>query len=259
MPHPTPPASLVGDLRPRPVDIGESGCLVLRLDDAEGRPRAYLKQGAGDLAEAVADEHDRLRWLATHLPVPSVLGFTEMADSTWLKTAAVAGQSAWRQLEQGAQDSETIADALARFMARVHSIPVGECPFTCPLDLKLVEARRRIDAGLIRTDLFEPEWRDRPAEDIWHAIQAELPLSPDLVVTHGDFSLDNILLDGGEVVGCIDVGAAGVADRHQDLAICWADLAEFGSGLQERFLTAYALTTPDPQKLNFYKLLNELF
>jgi aminoglycoside 3'-phosphotransferase I len=259
MDHPKPPAELIGALRAQTVDVGESGCLVLRLNDAEGCPQAFLKHGEGSLADAVIDELVRLRWLATYLPVPEVLGFTGTAGSSWLKTSALAGESAKQLLERGAQDPKTIVESLAEFMSRVHTVPVDACPFSWPLALKLTQARRRIDAGLIRTDLFEPEWRDRSAEDLWRDIQAELPLAPDLVVTHGDFSLDNILLDGGQVVGCIDVGGAGVADRHQDLAICWADLAEFGPALQTRFLAAYGQRTVDAQKLNVYRLLNELF
>jgi len=33
------------------------------------------------------------------------------------------------------------------------------------------------------------------------------------VVTHGDLSLDNILLQEGKVVGVIDVARVGIADR----------------------------------------------
>jgi aminoglycoside 3'-phosphotransferase-1 len=32
-----------------------------------------------------------------------------------------------------------------------------------------------------------------------------LPFSPDSVVTHGDFSLDNLFFDEGKLIGCIDV------------------------------------------------------
>lgn len=90
-------------------------------------------------------------------------------------------------------------------------------------------------------------------------MQRHLPLTPDPVATHGDFSLDNLLIHDGEVVGCIDVGRAGIADRYQDLAILWNCLGEFGASLQERLFLQYGLPAPDQRKLQFHLLLDELF
>ncbi len=39
----------------------------------------------------------------------------------------------------------------------------------------------------------------------------KLPFSPDSVVTHGDFSLDNLIFDEGKLIGCIDVGRVEMA------------------------------------------------
>ena len=66
------------------------------------------------------------------------------------------------------------------------------------------------------------------------------------------------MLDG-EVVGCIDVGRVGIADRYQDLAILWSCLGEFDPSLQQRFLTQYGVTDLDRRKLQFHLLLDELF
>lgn len=81
----------------------------------------------------------------------------------------------------------------------------------------------------------------------------------DAVVTHGDFSLDNLIVGNDEIVGCIDVGRVGIADRYHDLAILWNCLGEFGSSLQERFLEKYGIVDVDQRKLQFHLLLDELF
>ena len=94
---------------------------------------------------------------------------------------------------------------------------------------------------------------------MWDALQARLPLAVDPVVTHGDYSLDNLLIHDGEVVGCIDVGRAGIADRYQDLAIAWNCLAEFGGSLQHAFLEQYGVPDADSDKLRFHLMLDELF
>lgn len=79
------------------------------------------------------------------------------------------------------------------------------------------------------------------------------------MVTHGDFSLDNLMIREGEVTGCIDVGRMGVADRYQDLAILWNSLGEFGPELQARLLEQYGVEEPDQRRLRFHLLLDELF
>lgn len=63
-------------------------------------------------------------------------------------------------------------------------------------------------------------------------MQGLLPLASDPVVTHGDYSLDNLLPHEGDVVGCIDAGRVGIADRYQDVAILWNCVGEFGTALQ---------------------------
>jgi aminoglycoside 3'-phosphotransferase-1 len=72
-------------------------------------------------------------------------------------------------------------------------------------------------------------------------------------------SLENILMQEGAVVGCIDVGRAGVADRYQDLAIVWRALGELDAALQQRFVQQYGLLDIDQGKLQFHLRLDELF
>ncbi|MCY3126397.1 hypothetical protein ECE26_17640, partial [Acinetobacter baumannii] len=42
----------------------------------------------------------------------------------------------------------------------------------------------------------------------------------------------NLIFDEGKLIGCIDVGRVGIADRYQDLAILWNCLGEFSPSLQ---------------------------
>ena len=86
---------------------------------------------------------------------------------------------------------------------------------------------------------------------------------PDLhqrVVTHGDFSLGNLLMDErGDVTGCIDVGLLGVADPYQDIAILCANLGELDPAAERAFLDAIGVASPDRQRMAFHRCLDELF
>lgn len=250
---------LIGSWIATPSTVGESGCKVLRLDDREGQTVAFLKSGKGVLGDAVADEMTRLRWLHYRLPVPEIIRFIATQDECWLMTKALSGKSARALLNERPDDREFVIDALADFLRLIHELPVNECPFDARLERRFNEGRARIDAGLVNEADFDREQQGWSAEQVWKAIQTHLPLTPDIVVTHGDFSLDNVLIEDGRITGCIDVGGAGLADRYHDLAVCWSDLAEYGAHAQERFLMRYGVGEGDRRKLQVYQLLNELF
>jgi len=242
-------------------EIGESGSTVVRLHGRPGAPDLYVKHARGALADDLLAEADRLRWLAGRLPVPAVVQLCHAADEAWLLTEALPGETACELLEAetSADAQAVVVEALARFLKIIHSIPVQDCPFDSGHIGRLAHARRRIDAGLVDEDDFDEEREGWTAEQVWQALQSAEPFKPDLVVTHGDFSLDNVLIAEGGVVGCIDVGRLGVADRYQDLAIAWNCLEEFGQALQVRFLAAYGISEVDRGKLDFHLMLDELF
>ncbi len=239
--------------------VGESGGAVYRLHGRADAPDLYLKHGRDAVADDVVAEMVRLRWLADRLPVPRVVRFMATPDAAWLLTTALPGETAWQMLDREPQQAAVVVDALAAFLGRLHAIPVATCPFVADHRYRLEQVRARIDAGLVDEDDFDAARAGWSAERVWSAMQALLPLSVDAVVTHGDYSLDNLLLCDGRVVGCIDVGRAGVADRYQDLAILANCLGEFGDALPERMFDRYGIAAPDRAKIDFHLMLDELF
>ncbi|MCD2324467.1 APH(3')-I family aminoglycoside O-phosphotransferase [Sphingomonas sp. IC-56] len=240
-------------------NIGESGGTVYRLHGKVGAPDLFLKHGQGSTAGDIADEMVRLRWLARHMPVPAVEGFVFDQNEAWLLMTAIPGHTAHQLLEAHPNTRIGVVDALAMFLRRLHAIPISACPFTGDHAYRLARARERIEAGLVEEDEFDDKHEGWTAEQVWGAMQRLLPIPSDPVVTHGDFSLDNILMLDGEVVGCIDAGKVGIADRYQDLAILWNNLGEFGVSLQDRFLEQYGIAVADDRKLQFHLLLDEMF
>jgi aminoglycoside 3'-phosphotransferase-1 len=240
--------------------IGESGGAVYRLHGKADAQDLFLKHGVDASADDVTDEMARLCWLTGHLPVPAVVQFIRTTDQAWLLTTALRGKTAYQTLESSSAEARfAIVDALAAFLHRLHAIPVNQCPFNSDHAFRMSRARTRIDAGVIDASDFDAEREGWTPEQIWEAMQQLLPLIPDPVVTHGDFSLDNVLIHDGEVVGCVDVGRAGIADRYQDLAILWNCLGEFGSTLQKRLFQQYGILNPDQCKLQFHLMLDEFF
>ena len=239
--------------------VGQSGGAVFRLHGKPGTPDLFLKYGSEFVAKDIGDEFVRLRWLAGYVPVPTVRQFIETDGQAWLLMTALPGETAHQALIARPDQRPAIVDTLAKFLTSLHAIPASECPFTSNHAHRLALARTRIDAGLVEEDDFDDEREGWSAEEVWQALQQHLPFAPDPVVTHGDFSLDNILIHNGEVAGCIDTARTGIADRYQDVAILWNSLGEFGPLLQQRLLTEYGVAAPDSRKLQFHLMLDELF
>ncbi len=252
-------AEVVAGYRWARCRVGESGGMVHRLHGLAGRPDLYLKHGTGSVADDIVAELARLAWLGGRVAVPAVVGFVATEGQAWLATTALPGETAYQRLLAEPARAGAIVDSLTAFLAGLHAIPVDLCPFDAAHPHRMALARLRIDAGLVDTDDFDAERTGWSAQAVWDAMHALLPLTPDRVVTHGDYSLDNLLMEGDRVTGCIDVGRVGIADRYQDLAILGASLAEFGEELPARMYACYGIAAPDRARKRFHLLLDELF
>jgi len=90
----------------------------------------------------------------------------------------------------------------------------------------------------------------------------------DYVLVHGDFCLPNIFMENGTLSGFIDIGSTGIADRWQDIALCYRSLKNnFGGRYRGKVYADFdpdilfdALQIkPDWDKIRYYLLLDELF
>lgn len=262
--------------------VGEAGATVHRLH-RQGAPDLYLKHADADsdAALAITDEFARLQWLSGRWPVPAIEHFEAASrdpseqeasagsGKTWLLTRALPGHTAYEWLSDQPEHAPEIVAAIGRCLRQLHELPASTCPFNARHELQLDLARQRLDADLIDADDFDDERDGWTPQQVWEALNALLPLAEDLVVSHGDFSLDNILMSAeGEVIGAIDLGRVGIADRYRDLAILANCLDEFDPALRQTFFGAYGIGAPDApvglkaldeRKLAFHLLLDECF
>ena len=220
----------------------------------------YLKHAAGEAATGLAAEYRRLRWLAGRIPAPRIIKWGEERDHVWLLTEALPGRSAGDLIAGDRSLLPAVVTGIADFLARLHGLPVDDCPFDASIAYWLPEARRRVAAGAVDEEDFDPDHRGWSSEQVLEQVEALAGRASGRVVVHGDFTLGNLIVDDrGVVTGCIDVGRSGVADPYQDFALCWRDLGGFGSDAQSLFLDAIGHSPPDRQRMLLHRSLDELF
>ncbi|MGN0064344.1 MAG: phosphotransferase [Nocardioides sp.] len=228
-----------------------------------GRSGAVLRRSPGGMAYAksgpdVAHERDRLLWLAgTDVVAPRVLDWVEGPVPT-LVTAALPGVPA-ASVPMALRP--VAAESVREAVGRLHALDVAACPFDRRLRVTVAEARRRADTGLVDLDDLDPERAGATVASLLDDLAVRLPHAEEaetsgLAVCHGDATADNVLVspDTGRLVGVVDVGSLGVADRHLDLALV-SRTGPVSVALAGRPWTADA----DPVLLEFYRLLDEFF
>ncbi|MFC6012662.1 phosphotransferase [Nocardia lasii] len=221
-------------------------------DEHEGRDGNLVRSGGYWIKRgprAVA-EYARLSWLRDNgIPVPEVAAFAE--DVLVLADAGVGSLAA-----QPDSAGVEVGTQLGQTLRALHALPVADCPFDSGLEATLARAQRAVIEGFVDTADFDDDHRDLEPRQILERLRESRPPTEDLVVTHGDFTPGNVLTGGL----LIDVATLGHGDRYRDLALAERDLAEdFGPEAVTAFRTAYGLPEPDRAKLDYYRLLDELF
>lgn len=142
----------------------------------------------------------------------------------------------------------------------IHSVDIKNCPFDQRLSIKLKEAEYRMVNGLVDEYDFDDIQQKKKAVDLFQKLLTTKPANEDLVFTHGDYCLPNIIINNGDISGFIDWGRGGIADRYQDLALAARSLAyNFDAKWIPLLFKEYGIDNIDYSKIEYYKLLDEFF
>jgi kanamycin kinase len=126
-------------------------------------------------------------------------------------------------------------------LRRLHdALPVAGCPFDWSVAERIERSRAQ---GIPERVAALGRLGEAPAVDA-------------LVVCHGDACAPNTLLDDdGVVVGYVDLGRMGVADRWADIAIgAWSTEWNYGPGFGALYYEAYGVE-PDQERIAYYRAL----
>ena len=137
-------------------------------------------------------------------------------DKDYLLTRKAEGEVLTNSLDQ----PQNLCRTLAISLHRLQSLSVKDFPCLDKMDAYLQTAEVNYHKGCFDKSLLVP-WMDfANADEAWQVFQANKHRLNREVIVHGDYCLPNVLMKHGEFSGMIDLGQAGIGDRHID--IYWA-------------------------------------
>jgi aminoglycoside 3'-phosphotransferase-2 len=228
------------------VSIGESSAQVYQND------KFVLKTQLKTNRETLFNEKSKMEWLKEKVPVPDIVDYEVDATHEYLLMNRIIGidaaQTKWKS------DPQILVNQLGHALRELHDkIDITNCPFDMRLACKLKEATERLKIRTVSE-------ASRVDDHLLAELNGTTP-DEDLVFTHGDYCLPNIIIDEEQccVVGFVDLGHAGIADRYHDLALCLRSIQyNIGEGYSQIFLNAYGLFINwDENKIAFYQQLED--
>ncbi len=242
-----------------PVITGHSDARVYKLEHPD-KADLFLKTQASSSVEFLELEALKLEWLHKRgVRVPKVLLFLEEESFQWLLMTAIPGRDAsslWQKSE-----IPVVLEVLADSLKKLHALKILDCPFNQNLEVRIAEAKHRMLENLVDETDFDDARLGETASEVFQELLELHPMSEDLVFTHGDYCLPNMIIHNLEFAGFVDLGRAGIADRYQDLALITrsleSDLNLQFNGWGRYFLEQYGILKPEESKLEFYKMLDE--
>src|SRR5262249_51403960 len=221
------------DSQLEPVTSGMSGAFIFRVLGPTSEA-GYLKLASAVAADELLQEIARTEWLSSHqVRVPKFLMKLHTESITAVFMTAVPGQ----HLTNDSDDFFGMLRSMAKGLARLHALPIGNCSFDEMPRTRLERARDAIDQNLIDASQFDDRNSGVTPAMLYQRLIGAIKPSEDIVVVHGDATLSNMLIEPNGELGFIDCGHSGYSDRYVDLALIEAELAdEFGPDAAERFI-----------------------
>ena len=203
----------------------------------------YLKI---DKKGALAQEAQCAKWFEKQKIGVPVIQYLS-TDKDYLLTQKATGQNASHFLHQ----PEQLCQTLAKTLRKLHQLK----PDNFPADDQLQHYRQTAEENYYKGAFYEqallPQFQLHHPKEAYQLIQEQGHLLTTDSFIHGDPCLPNIILQDASTFLCfIDVGLAGVCDRHIDLYwVIWSLTQYLNPKYAEVFIDYYGREHVDANKL----------
>jgi aminoglycoside phosphotransferase len=215
-------------------EIGHSEAQIFILSQNK-QSHFVLKCEQKTSAHKLKEEFQTLTWLAGRFPAPRAHWYREIDDGAYLLMDHLPGYPAFQYPER-----EKIGSLLGQTLNAIHQVPFTDFYDQENKTMALLKSRLGTEA-------------DKQALSNWQS-------GPwDLVFSHGDYCLPNVLFLENQLSGIIDLGDAGIYDRYHDLFWCHWSLGY--NQLEDQILAfweAYGIDEINTKKLSFMAYINQI-
>ena len=241
--------------------IGQSGSQVICMKDMVLKIEGQCEESD--------NEHKMMEWLDGKIPVPRILCLEKKDNVNHLLMSKIEGKMLCDT--QYLENPKGLVRLLAEGLRMLWDVNVSECPYHNGVDNKIKLAQVRVqnndcDMDNVERDTYGKDGFANPAQLLEWLIENKP--EEELVLSHGDYCLPNIFAKNNKISGFIDLGRSGIADKYQDIALCYRSLKDnmegaYGGKRYENFnpelLFEELDIVPNWDKIKYYILMDELF
>lgn len=218
----------------------------------------YLKIQPRGLPESLERQAKKLIWCKNKIPVPEVIDFGVLGDYEFLLTLELPGYDAASKLAKH-NVKETVV-LIAHGLRTIHDVSIEDCPFDNSIKQLMKIIKTNHEQGLMNSKDIYNIFGETNSIEVINELEFYFSSSKeDLVFTHGDYSMPNILINNANISGYMDLGNCGIADRYYDLAVAEKSIIRnYGIDYVELFFNSYGVSKVDKQRLENYKIVEQL-
>ncbi len=235
--------------------IGMGNSHVRVFKDQPWVLKVFYDQAQGLREIAIMD------WLRQiNIPVPEIIMVEKTEKRVYLLMTKLEGLMSCDKTMM--KNPLMVIDVLAEGIKRLQQININDCPFPLTIADRLKIAKRYLDRGEVDRDTWDADiikGRFQTPQELYNYLLTHQP-EEDLVFVHGDYCLPNIFIKDQKLAGFLDLGLAGISDRHADIALCMRSIKyNFGTDQYKDIFFKKFDFKIDEAKIDYYLLLDELF
>lgn len=186
-------------------------------------------------------------------------------DSDIMLTTAVRGEDC--TYAKYLDDPRRLASLMGERLRELHELDFSDCPIKDKSLDYIARCERNFREGSYDKSHFPDSFGYRSGEEAYRTLTEGKDMLKNEVLIHGDYCLPNIMLDDWRFSGFIDLGDAGIGDRHVDLF--WGRWtigfnlrmigASYDKAYEDRFFDAYGRDKIDENKLKTIAAISVLW
>ena len=219
------------------LKLGRSDTKVFKTKLNSNHQEVILKIQYIENKNNLKEEYERLKWIEGKLNTPKAYYYNEKDNIKYLIM----------EYKKGAPSFE-----FGKALNQIHKVNIENCTFN------KYSPEQLLSNFLVKLDSIYPEiqdnYKDETKETVIEFMKENIPT--DKVLTHGDYSMPNILINNDEI-SFIDLGELGISTKYLDIYYFMKSLKiNEKEEIFEEFLKGYGIDKINNNYIKWMDLIN---